>query len=60
MSLTKAKHTLFILGNQPPGQMDVSIDKSVDCAGYNGCGTVKINYHFPSGMQMVRQQFKNV
>ena len=38
------------IGAQPEGTMDVSVSKSARLSGYS-CGTITINYHFPSGRQ---------
>jgi len=36
-------------GDQPPGTMNTYIDKNLHCAGYPKCGTITIQYSFPSG-----------
>lgn len=35
-------------GTQPNGTMSVNVDPNTRCTGYS-CGTIIINYHFPSG-----------
>lgn len=38
-------------GNQPPGDMLVSIDTGQSVAGYQGCGMITITYNISSGTQ---------
>ncbi|KRX01538.1 hypothetical protein PPERSA_01441 [Pseudocohnilembus persalinus] len=38
-------------GDQPDGTMKSRVDKNFRCAGYENCGTIIINYHFPSGIR---------
>lgn len=38
-------------GNQPPGQMRWRTESYYSVPGYEGVGTIIIDYHFPSGMQ---------
>ena len=35
-------------GTQPDGNMSV-LRSHVACAGYDRCGSIVINYHFPNG-----------
>lgn len=35
-------------GTQPHGTMQVNVDPNTRCTGFS-CGTIIINYHFPSG-----------
>jgi len=38
-----------MIGDQPQGTMRVTVNKDMHCSGYHGCGTIVIEYHFPSG-----------
>ena len=39
-------------GNQPPGTMNVRIDRHKSVDGYPGCGMIIITYSFSGGMQV--------
>jgi deltex-like protein len=38
-----------MVGDQPPGKMDVKVDNNSHCAGYEGVGTIIIDYSFGNG-----------
>ena len=40
-------------GNQPKGTMTVTESRFPSVPGYEGCGTITVNYSFPSGIQGV-------
>ena len=44
----------IIKGDQPKGRMDVRYDKYMNCAGFEGAGSILITYSFQSGTQGVR------
>ena len=38
-----------MIGDQPPGNMNVYVNKAMNCDGYPDCGTIVIQYHMHSG-----------
>lgn len=38
-----------MIGDQPPGNMNYTIDNFTRCDGYPDCGTISISYHMHAG-----------